>query len=109
MKKFYLLFATLIVFQSLCFVGMTYLYVNSDYNRYDLKQISDYRRDQFLIDKKTGRVWQLVVDNNNNNLFSEVPKIWHVSKKKSKDFFEQFGGRALSDKELLDLANERMK
>lgn len=33
----------------------------TDGGRYVLGQISEYRRDQFLLDTKTGRVWKTVV------------------------------------------------
>lgn len=41
--------------------------------RYVLGQISSARSDQFLLDTKSGRVWQLVIDTNNASLLQEVP------------------------------------
>lgn len=34
----------------------------SENGRFVLGQISEFRRDQFLLDTKTGRVWRVVVD-----------------------------------------------
>mgnify|MGYP004512737987 CR=1 FL=1 len=67
MKKICVLFATLIVFQSLCFVFMTKMYVNSDYKRYSLYMHPTFRADQFMIDHKTGRVWHLYAGGKNQN------------------------------------------
>ncbi len=46
--------------------------------RYVFGQISDFRSDQFLLDTQTGRLWQLVVDQEKNKKLQPVPiiQIW---------------------------------
>lgn len=41
--------------------------------RYKLDQISKFRRDQFLLDTLTGRVWQTAVTENNITIFQPLP------------------------------------
>lgn len=45
--------------------------------RYELKQISDVRRDQYLIDNATGRVWNIVLrgksEDSGELVFSPMP------------------------------------
>lgn len=40
--------------------------------RYVFGQISDFRRDQFLLDTQTGRLWQVVVDDKENKKLQPV-------------------------------------
>lgn len=40
--------------------------------RYRLKQISNFRKDQYMLDTETGRVWRIVVDENNEPLFQQT-------------------------------------
>ena len=75
MKKFCILFAALIVFQSLCFVLMTKMYVNSDYKRFEIKQLGSFRADQYMIDHKTGTVWQIYVKPNGERYWGEMKRI----------------------------------
>lgn len=35
--------------------------LSSENGRYVFGQVSDYRRDQFMLDTKTGRLWEIVV------------------------------------------------
>ena len=51
----------------------------SSYNgRYVFGQISDFRKDQFLLDTQTGRLWQVVVDEEGRTKLQPVPfiQVW---------------------------------
>lgn len=75
MKKICILFAVLIMFQSLCFVYVAKNYSNPDYKRYDLYMHSTYRADQYILDHKTGRIWALYSGGANaNNYWSEMKR-----------------------------------
>ena len=54
--------------------------ISSENGRFAFGQISDFRADQFMLDTKTGRLWQLVVSkpsdgSGENRLLQEVPYI----------------------------------
>ena len=49
--------------------------LGTDTGRYVFGQISDFRSDQYLIDTETGRLWQLVVDENKNTKMRPIPII----------------------------------
>jgi len=41
--------------------------------RYKLKQISEYRRDQYLIDTETGKIWNVVSSEEHGQLLQAMP------------------------------------
>jgi len=52
--------------------------LSSPNGRYVFGQISDFRRDQYLLDTQAGRLWQMVVDKEGKNKLQPVPfiQIW---------------------------------
>ena len=93
MKNFCILISViisvLIVAQTFCIVFVAKEFINSDHNRYEIYMHPTYRADQYLIDHKTGRVWQCVVDKNGTTL-------WQYMKGtpfKSKINWEKYGAK----------------
>ena len=68
MKK--LLIVSFLLYANM-FAGSNVL--SSEGGRYVFGQISDMARDQFMLDTKTGRLWQVVVDQKENISLSPVP------------------------------------
>jgi len=52
--------------------------LSSPNGRYVFGQISDFRADQFLLDTQTGRLWQIVIDKEQNKKLQPVPfiQVW---------------------------------
>lgn len=46
--------------------------LNSDSGRYVFGQISDTRKDQYLLDTKTGKLWNMLVDEKGNSYLYPV-------------------------------------
>ncbi len=51
--------------------------LSSDNGRYVFGQISEFRRDQYLLDTETGRLWVLVVKEDSSYILQPIP-YWHV-------------------------------
>lgn len=47
--------------------------------RYVFGQVSEFRRDKFLLDTQTGRLWELVVDNKEQHMLQPVKFIQLLS------------------------------
>ena len=52
--------------------------LSSSNGRYVFAQISDFRKDQYLLDTQTGRLWQIVEDKEGRTKLQPVPfiQIW---------------------------------
>lgn len=80
-------FSFVLIALSFCFLSYTYYlqttniltksaYIKIQDHDYQLIQLSEYRRDQFLIDKKTGRVWEVVCVGGGKNGGCDGELIW---------------------------------
>jgi len=49
--------------------------LKNESGRYVFGQISDFRKDQYLLDTKTGRLWRIVIDQENHTKLQPVPFI----------------------------------
>jgi len=52
--------------------------LSSSNGRYVFGQVSDYRRDQYMVDTQTGRLWQIVVRPDESNTSGDGIKILQV-------------------------------
>jgi hypothetical protein len=46
--------------------------LSSENGRFVFGQISEYRRDQYLLDTQTGRIWQIVADSSKNVSLQQI-------------------------------------
>jgi len=59
--------------------------------RYQFVQVSEFRRDQYLIDTETGRVWQMVCAEANKSECTQsiLQEIFVQNNPKSEEFFKK--------------------
>lgn len=62
----------IILILSFIFIELNASSLSSDGGRYVFGQISEYRKDQYLLDTATGRVWQTVLNENNTTVFQPI-------------------------------------
>lgn len=70
MKNF-LTILLIILAQAACFSAETAV-PNTNNGRYVIYMNPQFRADQFVLDTKTGKAWQLVTDKNGTSLFQQI-------------------------------------
>lgn len=70
MKKFVLLMISLLVIVDCAYAKDQVLSTES--GRYVFGQISDYAKHQYMLDTKTGALWQHVLDDDNKTVLEQI-------------------------------------
>ena len=84
MKIFYCVITVLLAIQTACIFNLS----RQNYDRYELKQLGSSRKDQFLLDKRTGKVWNIKSSGLDGIYFKKVEKLEEFREQLSKEGLE---------------------
>lgn len=84
MRIFYCIITIFLAIQTICIFNLS----RQNYGRYELKQLGSARRDQFLLDKHTGKVWNIASNGKDKIYFQKVDKLEDLS---GEEFWDAVG------------------
>ena len=84
MRIFYCIITVFLAIQTICIFNLS----RQNYGRYELKQLGSARKDQFLLDKHTGKVWNIKSNGLDGIYLKKVEKLEEFKEQLSKDGLE---------------------